>query len=838
MTATAIEPGSTLTVRRARRLPFGSKHASDWTLGLAAASVVAFLYLPIVMLIIFSFNDNKLTTWPLAGFTWHWYHDAFSNKELLAALSNSFYVAVIATALCVAIGVPAAFALDRINFPGKLMFRRLVLLPLVLPGIVTGISMMIMFTKVLGMPLSLQTVILGHATALVSVVATQVFARLQRFNRRMEEASADLGAKPLQTFWMVTLPNIRSAILGSALLSFTLSFDEIPVTYFLTGRDNTLPMYIYSTLRRGITPEINAIGSVIVLASLVLIVLSIWLLERSRRAGRQITGPKGQRSGGVSMAQKKPAASLAATSSAKAIEALRRRGTRTVHLGIFDNDACFRSKRLPLAVAESAFRGEYTFVNVLPQWDIGENVIDPNFNFVDEPIIVDPSSGRWYPFEPDAALYIGSYGGPSAALSPRALLAEQIARAAKLGFDVKAAVECEFTVMAETAESVRAKGYANLTPALPDNRCWAADSSAPYAAFCADLENLLNEMGIPIYALGTELGPGCLEATLVAEEPLRAADSEALFRQMTKAFCRQRGMTATFMARSATGTRVSPATCTCRCRSQDRQAALRRGQVEGRHQPAGAQVRRRHSPSAARLDRALHAHGQRLPPHGAGHVGAAHADLGGGELCGRGPRGRQRPRDDAHRVPHPRRRHPSAPRAGLRAGRRPLGDQERRHAAVAARGRRDDTGRRARPAARSARGDAAAERQQAGARDLGRAVRRPLRHVPVTKSDLRRAVSGGELPLSGDVNLSVRAAGRSRDLEAYLATPGRADLVQEVGRRSRRRRRLHLLPVHLDHRPHHGQGSAGRALGTDLAASGVQTWMGGVTNVLPTATAR
>ena len=248
------------------------------------------------------------------------------------------------------------------------------------------------------------------------------------------------------------------------------------------------------------------------------------------------------------MAQKKPAASFAAANSAKAIEALRRKGTKTVHLGIFDNDACFRSKRLPLPVAEAALRGEYTFVNVLHQWDIGENVIDPNFNFVDEPITVDPATGRWYPFEPDAALYIGSYAGPSAALSPRALLAEQIRRAAKLGFDVKAAVECEFTVMAETAESVRAKGFANLMPALPDNRCWAADSSAPYAAFCADLENLVNAMGIPIYALGTELGPGCLEATLLAEDALRAADSYALFRQMTKAFCRQRGMTATFMA--------------------------------------------------------------------------------------------------------------------------------------------------------------------------------------------------------------------------------------------------------------------------------------------------
>jgi spermidine/putrescine transport system permease protein len=122
-------------------------------------------------------------------------------------------------------------------------------------------------------------VILGHATALVAIVVTQVFARLQRLNRTLEEASADLGAKPWETFFLVVLPNIRSAVIGSALLAFTLSFDEIPVTFFLTGRDNTLPMYIWSTMRRGITPEINAVGTLIVLLSLVLIVASVWLLS-------------------------------------------------------------------------------------------------------------------------------------------------------------------------------------------------------------------------------------------------------------------------------------------------------------------------------------------------------------------------------------------------------------------------------------------------------------------------------------------------------------------------------------------------------------------------------
>jgi spermidine/putrescine transport system permease protein len=187
----------------------------------------------------------------------------------------------VATALTVIVGVPAALALDRFDFPGKTLFRRLVLLPLVLPGIITGISLLSLF-KILGVRLSLEAVIIGHATALLSVVVTQVFARLQRLNRNLEDAAADLGAKPLTVLLLVVLPNIRSAIIGSALLAFTLSFDEIPVTFFLTGRDNTLPMYIWSTLRRGITPEINAIASLIMLGSFVLAMISVWLLRDDR----------------------------------------------------------------------------------------------------------------------------------------------------------------------------------------------------------------------------------------------------------------------------------------------------------------------------------------------------------------------------------------------------------------------------------------------------------------------------------------------------------------------------------------------------------------------------
>lgn len=252
----------------------------DNLLSLVAAGGMLFLYIPVVVLIVFSFNDNRSLTLPLRGFTLKWYEKFLNNSDMLTAIGNSLYVASVATAITIVIGTVAAFALDRVDFPGKTVFRRLILLPIALPGIITGISMLNMF-KLMGINLSLETVILGHATGLVSIVVTQVFARLQRFNRRIEEASSDLGARPWQTFFYVTLPNIRSAIIGSALLSFTVSFDEIPVTFFLTGRDNTLPMYIYSTLRRGITPEINAVGTVIVVLSLFLIVLSVYLLRES-----------------------------------------------------------------------------------------------------------------------------------------------------------------------------------------------------------------------------------------------------------------------------------------------------------------------------------------------------------------------------------------------------------------------------------------------------------------------------------------------------------------------------------------------------------------------------
>jgi spermidine/putrescine transport system permease protein len=180
---------------------------------------------------------------------------------------NSLVVAFAAMAISLAFGIPAALALDRANFPGKALFRRLVLLPLILPGIITGLSLLMLFREV-DVKLSLLTIVLGHGTALISVATTEVFAGLQKLDRAQEEASLDLGANYWQTFWRVTLPNLQLSIVGAALLIFTLSMDEIAVSFFLIGRDNTLPLEIWGRLRRGITPEINAISSIIFVFSL------------------------------------------------------------------------------------------------------------------------------------------------------------------------------------------------------------------------------------------------------------------------------------------------------------------------------------------------------------------------------------------------------------------------------------------------------------------------------------------------------------------------------------------------------------------------------------------
>jgi spermidine/putrescine transport system permease protein len=244
-----------------------------------ALLVFAFIYLPIVVLIVYSFNREGVGGFPPRHFTIDWYRQLFRDAAIWDSVLNSLIVSAGAVVLSLTLGLLAALALDRADFPGKGLFRRLVLLPLILPGIITGLSLLLFAVRV-NLELSLVTIFLGHGTALLSVAATELFAGLQKLDRRQEEASLDLGATPWRTFWLVTLPNLRLSLIAAGLLIFTLSMDEIAVTFFLYGREYTLPLEIWGRLRRGITPEINAISSLILLVSVVLIV--VWYHLRSR----------------------------------------------------------------------------------------------------------------------------------------------------------------------------------------------------------------------------------------------------------------------------------------------------------------------------------------------------------------------------------------------------------------------------------------------------------------------------------------------------------------------------------------------------------------------------
>jgi spermidine/putrescine transport system permease protein len=247
-----------------------------WVSGLG---VFAFIYLPLVVVVLYAFHDSPIIAWPLRLGTTRWFGALVHDRGMIDAALASLKLALLTVTMSLLVGVPGAFVLDRFDFPGKAAFRRLVLLPLILPGIITGVALLTFFSFV-GLSLSSGfplvpgwPVVLGHAAAFSSVVITQVFARLQRLDRAQEEASQDLYANEWRTFRYVTFPSIRTALLGAALLVFTLSLDEIAVTFFLIGRQNTLPLQIWGLLRRGITPEVNAASTVIFAVSVGVIVI-------------------------------------------------------------------------------------------------------------------------------------------------------------------------------------------------------------------------------------------------------------------------------------------------------------------------------------------------------------------------------------------------------------------------------------------------------------------------------------------------------------------------------------------------------------------------------------
>lgn len=248
------------------------RRGSAWLRG-ASFLVFLFLYLPLVVVILYSFSATKVNAWPIKGYSLDWYRELLVDRDIRSSLQTSVTVGIIAAVIAVVLGTLAAFALDRFQFPGKSALRFCIVLPIVLPGIVTGVSMLAFFSM-LGWPLSKWTIIIGHGTFCITLIVNNVVARLSQLSSSLDEASADLGATPGKTFWRVTFPLIRPAIVAGAILAFTLSFDEVVVTFFLTGREKTLPLLIWGRLRQGISPEINAVATVIIFVSLAGVLLA------------------------------------------------------------------------------------------------------------------------------------------------------------------------------------------------------------------------------------------------------------------------------------------------------------------------------------------------------------------------------------------------------------------------------------------------------------------------------------------------------------------------------------------------------------------------------------
>lgn len=256
--------------------------------------LVIFLYAPIVVLIVFSFNDRQFVSFPWQGFTLRWYHEFLHNSALLAALRTSLYIAVVSSIATVALAIPASIALVRRRFFAKGLVSGLLLAPLVIPLVVFGIALLILFNTI-GIPLSPFTVMIGHIVLALPFAILTLVPRLERIPESLEEASRDLGAGAFTTFRQITLPLLLPAVLSSFLIVFTLSFDEIVVASFIAGDQPTFPLYLFSQLRLPQRlPQVIAIAVVVMTVSLVVVIgselvrrLSDRKLEREAHVTRE-----------------------------------------------------------------------------------------------------------------------------------------------------------------------------------------------------------------------------------------------------------------------------------------------------------------------------------------------------------------------------------------------------------------------------------------------------------------------------------------------------------------------------------------------------------------------
>jgi ABC-type spermidine/putrescine transport system permease subunit II len=263
-------------------------------IGLGVACVYLFLYAPPIVTALFSFNSSSIQTLPFRRATLGWYRALLNDPQMQTAIYYSLKVALSTVVIAAVFGVAFALVIQRVKFPGRTIFQALLASPLVTPGMVLGISLLVVFHSISVAP-GFLTIVVGHASFVTPLVTFIVLQRLRTADPTLEQASMDSGAGPLRTFWHVTLPGIRVPLIAACLLGFTLSMDEITVTFFLAGIQGTLPVYVWGLLRFGFTPEVNAAFTIIGGGSLLLIVLATallagWSFRPSRRRARRHAG--------------------------------------------------------------------------------------------------------------------------------------------------------------------------------------------------------------------------------------------------------------------------------------------------------------------------------------------------------------------------------------------------------------------------------------------------------------------------------------------------------------------------------------------------------------------
>jgi putative spermidine/putrescine transport system permease protein len=258
----------------------------DFIIWAAVVAILGFLFVPVFIIVAYAFSAAPIPAWPIAGFAWHWFADTWNDDEVRAALILSLEVAALATAIAILLGALAAMAVARMRSVGRAVVSFVLVLPIALPGILTGMALASYFAF-WGANLSFWTIIAGHATFCVVIVYNNVIARLRRLPRSLAEASADLGGDAFLTFRRVTLPMTASAIGAGALLAFALSFDEVIVTTFTAGAQNTLPLWIFGAIRLGQKlPEVNVVVFAIILFTAVPVLLAQRLMGEAGRAAR------------------------------------------------------------------------------------------------------------------------------------------------------------------------------------------------------------------------------------------------------------------------------------------------------------------------------------------------------------------------------------------------------------------------------------------------------------------------------------------------------------------------------------------------------------------------